>query len=55
MRVLLSDLVSPSYFTATAAVELGFFKAEGVDAELVPGIASRAKGLSAAGIDFLAG
>lgn len=34
-RVLVADLDSPSYFVATAAVDLGFFKAEGVDAEIV--------------------
>jgi NitT/TauT family transport system substrate-binding protein len=31
-----ADLDSPSYFVATAAAELGFFKAEGVDIELEP-------------------
>src|SRR5215475_2687446 len=35
MRVTVSDVVSPSYFPLTAAVELGFFKAEGLDAEFV--------------------
>jgi NitT/TauT family transport system substrate-binding protein len=35
MRVTVSDVVSPSYFPLTAAVELGFFKAEGLDAELI--------------------
>src|SRR5262249_33864910 len=35
MRLTVSDVVSPSYFVATAAVELGFFKAEGIDAEFV--------------------
>lgn len=33
-RLLVADLDSPSYFVATAAAELGFFKAEGVDIEL---------------------
>jgi len=33
-RLALADLDSPSYFVATAAVELGFFKAEGIDIEL---------------------
>ena len=36
MRLTVSDTVSPSYFVATAAVELGFFKAEGLDVEFVP-------------------
>ena len=33
-RMLVADLDSPSYFVATAAVELGCFKDEGVDVEL---------------------
>jgi NitT/TauT family transport system substrate-binding protein len=35
-RLLVADLDSPSYFVATAAVELGFFKEEGIDIELEP-------------------
>jgi ABC-type nitrate/sulfonate/bicarbonate transport system substrate-binding protein len=35
MRLTVSDVVSPSYFVATAAVELGYFKEEGVDVEFV--------------------
>ena len=34
MRIAVPDLISNSYFPAIAAVELGFFKEEGVDAEL---------------------
>src|SRR5919202_5593259 len=34
LRVAVPDLISNSYFPAVAAVELGFFKAEGLDAEL---------------------
>jgi NitT/TauT family transport system substrate-binding protein len=34
-RLLVADLDSPSYFVATAAVELGCFKQEGIDVELV--------------------
>lgn len=33
-RLSVADLDSPSYFVAAAAVELGFFKAEGVETEL---------------------
>ena len=33
-RLSVADLDSPSYFVATAAVELGFFKDEGIDIEL---------------------
>jgi NitT/TauT family transport system substrate-binding protein len=35
MRLTVSDVVSPSYFVATAAVELGYFQAEGLDVEFV--------------------
>jgi ABC-type nitrate/sulfonate/bicarbonate transport system substrate-binding protein len=35
-KLVVADLDSPSYFVATAAVELGFFKKEGVDVELEP-------------------
>jgi ABC-type nitrate/sulfonate/bicarbonate transport system substrate-binding protein len=35
LRVSVPDAVSPSYFVATAAADLGFFAAEGVDAEFV--------------------
>ncbi len=34
MRIAVPDLISNSYFPAVAAIELGFFKAEGLDAEL---------------------
>ena len=34
MRVAVPDLISNSYFPAVAAVELGFFRDEGLDAEL---------------------
>jgi ABC-type nitrate/sulfonate/bicarbonate transport system substrate-binding protein len=34
VRIAVPDLISNSYFPAVAAVELGFFKAEGLDAEL---------------------
>ncbi|MEE8465290.1 MAG: ABC transporter substrate-binding protein, partial [Dehalococcoidia bacterium] len=34
MRIAVPDLISNSYFPAIAAVELGFFKDQGLDAEL---------------------
>jgi ABC-type nitrate/sulfonate/bicarbonate transport system substrate-binding protein len=34
-RIWVADLDSPSYFVAVAAVELGFFKHEGIDIEFV--------------------
>ena len=33
-RLMVADFDSPSYFVAVAAVELGFFKHEGIDIEL---------------------
>src|SRR5262245_42539696 len=35
MRLTVADAISPSYFVAIAAVQLGFFKDEGVDMEFV--------------------
>src|SRR5690349_22607421 len=34
LRLMVADVDSPSYFVATAAVELGFFKEEGIETEL---------------------
>ena len=34
LRLMVADVDSPSYFVATAAIELGFFKEEGIDVEL---------------------
>jgi ABC-type nitrate/sulfonate/bicarbonate transport system substrate-binding protein len=34
-RMMVADYDSPSYFVATAAVKLGFFKKEGVDVEFI--------------------
>ena len=35
LRLAVADLDSPSYFVATAAVELGFFEEQGIDVEFV--------------------
>lgn len=35
-KLMVADVDSPSYFVATAAVKLGFFKQEGIDAEFIP-------------------
>ena len=35
-RLMVADVDSPSYFVATAAVDLGFFKGEGIDIEFEP-------------------
>ncbi|MBM2812053.1 MAG: transporter substrate-binding protein [Chloroflexi bacterium] len=52
MRLGVSDVVSPSYFVATAAVELGFFKAEGVDTEFVFEPKSAGDEIRAGTLDF---
>jgi ABC-type nitrate/sulfonate/bicarbonate transport system substrate-binding protein len=52
VRVTVADVVSPSYFVATAAVELGFFKQEGLDAEFVFPPADRPQALQDGRIDF---
>ncbi len=53
MKVTVADVVSPSYFVATAAVELGFFEAEGVDAEFVFPPADRPAALREGRLDFV--
>ena len=35
MRLTVPDAISPSYFVAIAAVQLGFFREEGIDMEFV--------------------
>ena len=57
MRMAVPDLVSNSYFPAVAAVELGFFKANGIDMELemVFPIPRAMEGLRDGSIDFVAG
>lgn len=55
MRLTVADVVSPSYFVATAAVELGFFKAEGLDVEFVFPPADASQALRDGGIDFYGG
>ncbi|HZT08013.1 MAG TPA: ABC transporter substrate-binding protein [Chloroflexota bacterium] len=53
MLVTVSDVVSPSYFVATAAVELGYFKSEGVDAEFVFPPADRPRALREGRLHFV--
>ena len=57
MRIAVPDLVSNSYFPAVAAVELGFFRDQGIDMELemVFPIPKAMEGLRDASIDFVAG
>ena len=56
-RVAIPDLVSPSYFPAIAAVELGFFRQEGLDAtvELLFPVTRTYEELRDGRLDFVAG
>jgi ABC-type nitrate/sulfonate/bicarbonate transport system substrate-binding protein len=57
MKIALPDLISNSYFPAAAAVELGFFKAEGIDAtlELIFPVDKAYVALRDGAVDFVAG
>ena len=57
MRMAVPDLVSNSYFPAVAAVELGFFKAEGLDItnELLFPVPKTMEALREGELDFVAG
>ncbi len=56
-RIAVPDLVSPSYFPAIAAVELGFFEQEGLDAtvELLFPVTRTYEELRDGRLDFVAG
>jgi NitT/TauT family transport system substrate-binding protein len=57
MKLAIPDLISPSYFPAAAAVELGFFKEEGLDVslELVFPVDNCYRQLRDGKIDFVGG
>ncbi|MSQ20477.1 MAG: ABC transporter substrate-binding protein [Betaproteobacteria bacterium] len=57
LRVAIPDMVSPSYFPAIAAVELGFFKKEGLDAtiELLFPVTKTYEALRDGIVDFVGG
>jgi len=57
LRVAVPDLISPSYFPAIAAVEMGFFKREGLDAtvELLFPVTRTYEELRDGRLDFVAG
>ena len=57
LRFAIPDMVSPSYFAAIAAVELGFFRKEGLDAtiELVFPVTKTYEALREGEIDFVGG
>ena len=57
MKLAVPDKISPSYFIAEAAVELGFFKAEGLDVslELIYPVDKAYEALRDGTIDFVGG
>ena len=57
MRIAVRDLVSNSYFPAVAAEELGFFAAEGLEAELqlIFPVTRAMEALRDNALDFVAG
>jgi len=57
LRIAIPDMVSPSYFPAIAAVELGFFEKEGLDAtiELVFPVTRTFEALREGRLDFAGG
>src|SRR5579862_5968270 len=57
MKIAVPDKISPSYFVAEAAVELGFFRAEGLDVslELVYPVDKAYEALRDGKIDFVGG
>lgn len=55
MRLTVADAISPSYFVAVAAVQLGFFKAEGVDMEFVFPPADPSQALRDGVVEFYGG
>jgi NitT/TauT family transport system substrate-binding protein len=57
MKIAIPDMISNSYFPAIAAVELGFFKAEGIDVqlELIFPVNKTLEVLRDGGIDFVGG
>jgi len=57
MKLAVPDMVSPSYFPAVAAAELGFFEAEGLDVELelLFPIDAAYRALREGAIDFVGG
>jgi ABC-type nitrate/sulfonate/bicarbonate transport system substrate-binding protein len=55
MRLTVPDVISPSYFVAIAAVQLGFFHREGIDMELVFPPPDPSQALRDGAVDFYGG
>jgi len=54
-RIWVPDLDSPSYFVAIAAVELGFFKQEGIEIEFIHNTNKGPELMREGKLDFIAG
>jgi len=55
MRLTVADAISPSYFVAIAAIQLGFFRREGIDVEFVFSPPNPSQALKDGTIDFFGG
>src|SRR5437867_10772321 len=55
MRLTVADAISPSYFVVIAAIELGFFREEGVDVEFVFSPSNPSQALKDGTVDFFGG
>jgi ABC-type nitrate/sulfonate/bicarbonate transport system substrate-binding protein len=55
MRLTVADAISPSYFVAIAAIQLGFFRQEGLDVEFVFSPPNPSQALKDGSIDFFGG
>lgn len=55
MRLTVPDAISPSYFVAIAAIQLGFFREEGIDMEFVFAPPNPTQALKDGAIDFFGG
>ena len=55
MRLTVADAISPSYFVAIAAIQLGFFEREGVDMEFVFSPPNPSQAMKDWTIDFFGG
>src|ERR1051325_3228207 len=55
MRLTVADAISPSYFVAIAAVQLGFFEREGDEMEFVFSPPNPSQALKDGTIDFFGG
>jgi len=55
MRLTVADAISPSYFVAIAAIELGFFRQEGIDMEFVFSPPNPSQALKDGTVDFFGG